>query len=244
MVDEKKATLHVEVAGIEYELRQSRGLLTSSNSEGTTGAALWKISPLLAEWLQDTGNTIWKSGLLHQNSVLVELGCGITGLIGLVMAKRVAKYVLTDQRSVLKALQENVDANAHLLTTSGRRKPPRTHETINALMVAELNWETNEVSVLDDVLAGDKIGMIVISDCVFNDFLLQPLVDVCQRLCQKASGPETAILVAQQMRSDEVFTAFMEKLLQVFRVWRLPDNRLPEHLRSDSGFALHLAVLR
>ncbi|KAK5073213.1 Ribosomal protein lysine methyltransferase [Lithohypha guttulata] len=111
MVDAKSSMITIEVAGNTYEIRQSPGLLTSSNSEGTTGAALWKISPLIAEWLADRDNALRTTSILHAQATVIELGCGITGLIGLALSRLVATYILTDQKSVLKLLQENIRTN-------------------------------------------------------------------------------------------------------------------------------------
>lgn len=250
MINDKSNSLEIEVAGRLYEIRQSPGLLTSSNIEGTTGAALWKISPVVAEWLADPNNVLWSSQILHAAANVVELGCGITGLIGLVLARQVGKYILTDQRSVLKLLQENVDANG-----PDRRKlkgrPSKKTSSVTALesnlSVLELNWETDDVAALDQVLHPDQpIDLVIVCDCVFNDFLLDPLTTICASIGNRSSDPElpTIFLFAQQLRSDQVFSAFLELLDRKFRVWRVPDSSLPSALQSRSGFAVHLAVLR
>lgn len=240
MVDGKPSSILVEVAGIEYQLRQSPGLLTSSNSEGTTGAALWKISPLVAEWLQDTTNALWTTRILHKESVIVELGCGITGLIGLVMAAKVGKYILTDQFSVLKVLQANVDANIAAPMNDKARKKKQFASPI----VHGLNWEDDNLS-LDEVLdENHQIDVILICDCVFNEFLIQPLITTCRSLCRRTADRTPILLIAQQLRSDQIFTSFMESLLQHFSVWRVKDEALSHALQAGSGFALHAACLK
>jgi hypothetical protein len=50
--------------------------------------------------------------------------------------------------------------------------------------------------------------------------------------------------VAQQLRSPDVFDAWLATFHQNFRVWRVPDTLLSEGLRSGSGFVLHFGVLR
>lgn len=250
MINGKAAILSVEVAGEQYEIRQSPGLLTSSNAEGTTGAALWKISPLVAEWLADPGCSLWSQGVLHADAVIVELGCGIAGLLGCAMAKHVSKYILTDQRSVLKLLQANIDANAPRSQRSkakGRnsktlRSPPKSDSNVYA---TDLNWETDDADALDDMLSPeDTIDLVVVCDCVFNDFLLEPLVSMCKKLCSRSTENKTGLLIAQQLRSDQIFSSFMEKLTCDFRVWRLTDGSLPATLQTGSGFAVHIAIMR
>lgn len=250
MVDSKASHLEIDIAGERYDIRQSPGLLTSSNAEGTTGAALWKISPLVAEWLTNDTNALWSIGILHPDAVLLELGCGVTGLIGLVMAKQVSTYILTDQRSVLKLLQENVDANAPLPNVP--KVKGRTHKRLavssrghEKARLTELNWETHEADAVHEALSpGEEIDLVIVCDCVFNDFLLHPLVSMCETLCSRPSSKKTALLIAQQLRSDEVFSAFMGILLRKFRVWRLSDTSLSPALQNGSGFAVHLALLR
>ena len=250
MIDNKASNLEVDIGGVTYDIRQSPGLLTSSNAEGTTGAALWKISPLVATWLIDRASILWSIGILNPDAVVVELGCGITGLIGLVMARQVSKYVLTDQRSVLKLLRENVDDNTPLPNISkpkgrnSKKVSPSAGDDDKA-RVMELNWETDDADALDDVLCpGEDIDLVIVCDCVFNDFLLQPLVTMCRKVCSRSPERKTALLIAQQLRSDEVFSAFMGILLRQFHVWRLSDASLPPTLQNGSGFAVHLAFLR
>lgn len=250
MINDKSTRLNIEVAGDVYEIRQSPGLLTSSNSEGTTGAALWKISPLIAEWLADTDNFLWSSGILHAQATIVELGCGITGLIGCVIGKRVLSYLLTDQRSVLKLLRENVNANAPSLSKSkpkGRASKLQTsvQNSTSNIHVLELNWETDNVDQLHEVISPDQpIDVVIVCDCVFNDFLLEPLVNMCEKICLRSTERQTLLLIAQQLRSDQVFSAFLEILLRRFRVWRFSNPCLSKALQDDSGFAVHAAILR
>ena len=250
MVDDKSSSLSIEVAGDVYEIRQSPGLLTSANAEGTTGAALWKISPLVADWLVDQTNALWSSETLHANSTVVELGCGITGLIGCAMSKRIATYVLTDQRSIIKLLQQNVTANASKGPTSRlkaryAKKQAASLGLSSNVHVLELNWETDDASIVDEVLMSDQpIDLVVVCDCVFNDFLLEPLVNMCQKLCSRSGEKQTVLLIAQQLRSDEVLSAFFSILLREFRVWRISNHGLPTSLHYGSGFAVHIAILR
>lgn len=249
MLDDKSSSLSLEVAGDLYEIRQSPGLLTSSNAEGTTGAALWKISPIIAEWLADRHGVLWANQILYSDAKVVELGCGITGLIGCVLAKHVGRYVLTDQRSVLKLLQENVEANVHSKAPKIRSRTSKKTMTSagpsSNVDVLELNWESDDVAVLDQILGADQaVDLVLVCDCVFNDFLLKPLTTMCESIANRSSDQQTVFLFAQQLRSDQVFSAFLDILCRSFRVWRLSDAVLPSALQDGSGFAVHLAVLR
>ncbi|GJC78047.1 hypothetical protein ColLi_00885 [Colletotrichum liriopes] len=51
-------------------------------------------------------------------------------------------------------------------------------------------------------------------------------------------------IVAQQLRSPDVFEEWARAFHRDFRVWRVPDALLPEGLRIESGFVVHIGILR
>ncbi|KAL2153049.1 hypothetical protein VTH82DRAFT_4204 [Thermothelomyces myriococcoides] len=110
-VDSKATTLELTVAGRDFTIHQSPGVLSSNRAGGTTGAVVWKITPLFAEWLASPTNPFFAHGILSPSSVVVELGCGIAGLVGLLVAPRISRYVLTDQAYVAKLVEQNISDN-------------------------------------------------------------------------------------------------------------------------------------
>lgn len=72
---------------------------------------LWKITPLFAEWISSPTNPLFTHGVLTKESSVIELGCGIAGVIGILLAPRVSSYLLTDQIYVAKLLEENINEN-------------------------------------------------------------------------------------------------------------------------------------
>jgi hypothetical protein len=60
----------------------------------------------------------------------------------------------------------------------------------------------------------------------------------------RGSRPPTICIIAQQQRSPDVFEAWLQETLRVFRVWRLSDEALGEGLRSGTGYVVHLLMLR
>ncbi|KAK2794014.1 hypothetical protein FQN50_009963 [Emmonsiellopsis sp. PD_5] len=117
-IDSRSATLDLTVHGRDFEIRQSPTILSSTRAGGTTGA--------VAEWLSSKQNPLWTSSLLDEHSTVVELGCGISGLIALTLAPFVGHYIATDQEYVHKLLKENLDANA--LTTNSSSNPSRSSQ--------------------------------------------------------------------------------------------------------------------
>ncbi|KAJ0421820.1 hypothetical protein BJY00DRAFT_311834 [Aspergillus carlsbadensis] len=111
-VDSKATTVDITIHDQDYTIHQSPTLLSSSRAGGTTGAVLWKITPLFAEWLSNTStNPLWTSAHLTRNSAVVELGCGISGLTALALAPLVGHYLATDQEYVARLFRQNLESN-------------------------------------------------------------------------------------------------------------------------------------
>ncbi|OAX79098.1 hypothetical protein ACJ72_06587 [Emergomyces africanus] len=125
-VDSRANTIGLTIQGRDLQIRQSPTILSSTRSGGTTGAVLWKITPLIAKWLSSKQNILWTSSILNQDSTVVELGCGISGLIALTLAPSVGHYIATDQEYVHKLLKENLEANATITTNVAT--PPRRND--------------------------------------------------------------------------------------------------------------------
>ncbi|KAJ9613966.1 Ribosomal protein lysine methyltransferase [Cladophialophora chaetospira] len=247
-VDPKASTLELDIAGRGFSIRQSTGLLNSSREEGTTGAVLWKITPLLATWMASAPSLL--AHVLHHDAVVVELGCGVAGLLGLVLSRKVQCYVLTDLDYVMKHLRENLAANAvapRMDTKVTKKKTNQKNPARDNLKTLPLDWERDSARNLETVLPeGRAIDLVVLCDCVYNEYLVSPLVQTCVDLCRLRSvtGKETVVLIAQQLRSDVVFEVFLESLMKEFDVWRVPDPDVSKDLGLGSGYAVHVAVLR
>ncbi|KIW74204.1 hypothetical protein Z517_12144 [Fonsecaea pedrosoi CBS 271.37] len=247
-VDPKAESLEIEIAGHEYILRQSPGLLHSNRQEGTTGAVIWKITPLLAAWLASLPPIL--SGALDDTAVVVELGCGITGLLGLVVSKFVQCYVLTDQTYVVRYLRENIATNATPPREKKRNKKRGNEKELaqeEHLKVLPLDWEADSVENLKSAIPPSGwVDLLVLCDCVYNEYLISPLVQTCVDVCRlgPTAAKHTVVLVAQQLRSDTVCELFLAALMKEFNVWRIPDRELPTQLQDGSGYVVHLATLK
>ncbi|ETI20509.1 hypothetical protein G647_08546 [Cladophialophora carrionii CBS 160.54] len=248
-VDSKTHVLEVEIAGRDYTIRQSPGLLNSHREEGTTGAVLWKITPLVAAWLASTPPLL--ADVLHQDAIVVELGCGVAGLIGLVLARFVQCYILTDLDYVLKHVKENIAANAATLGNKQKATKKRGGQKETAadhvLRMLPLDWERDNARNLETVMpAGSAIDLLLLCDCVYNEYLVTALVQTCADACRLGSSrtKATVVLIAQQLRADAVFELFLDSLMREFDVWRVPDAHISAELRPGSGYAVHLAMLK
>jgi hypothetical protein len=95
-----------------------------------------------------------------------------------------------------------------------------------------------------------SFDIVIACDCIYNDALVDPLVQTCVDACKlRASDAtwnedSTVCIVAQQLRSAEVLEGWLKAFHKTFRVWRVPNEELIDGLKEDSGFVLHIGVLR
>jgi hypothetical protein len=246
--DSTAFSIDVTIGSHDFTINQSPGLLRSNAEAGTTGAVLWKVTPLVAAWLINKGNIFWKESILTDAATVLELGCGISGLIGLSMAPFLSKYILTDQHYVMKTLRHNVAANQPSSVIARPRQKAVAYVTLDSsLEISTLDWETDSAINVHNALGSHQsVNMLVACDCIYNDFLVKPFVQMCLDICALCppapSQTPTVVLIAQQLRSDEVFLEWLRTMMNGFYVWRIPDERLSKELQSGSGYVLHLAL--
>ena len=257
-VDAKATSLDITISGRDLNIIQSPGLLSSNRTEGTTGAVVWKITPLFAEWIALEENLLFQSSVLDRQSTVLELGCGISGVVAISLSPRVRKYVATDQEYVFKWLKPNIQKNAPKPKSfdkgKQRGKIPDSNSMSDNILVMALDWESSSISDLPKMIgidSGDNahsINAVIACDCIYNEALIEPMVRTCAEICQlpnvSSSGKATVCIIAQQLRSDLVFGAWLFAFHKIFRVWRVPDDLLIEGLREGSGFVIHVGILR
>ncbi|CZT00731.1 hypothetical protein WAI453_009173 [Rhynchosporium graminicola] len=259
-VDSKATVLDLTIGDRDLTISQSPTILSSNRGGGTTGAVIWKITPLFAKWITST-NFLFKLGILDSQSAVLELGCGISGIIGLCLGPLVNSYVLTDQDYVMKLLNQNLAQNRQESSSIGKgrksnAKSKKSFALVNStqsprkISAQPLDWETDEVTTsLTGNGSKNSFNAVIACDCIYNDALIKPLVQTCIDACRLRVVDEQEInpavcIVAQQLRSPEVFEGWLRDFHQAFRVWRLPDRELIDGLKTDSGFVVHIGVLR
>lgn len=164
---------------------------------------------------------------------------------------------------MLKMLSQNLSENQQdaLSSSKGRKsssKPKRgsaptmQHKGHSKLLARPLDWETDEITHgLTGSESQKSFDAVIACDCIYNDALIEPLVQTCIDVCKLRLSEEpdqkerpTACIVAQQLRSAEVFEAWLKEFHRAFHVWRVPDEELSNGLRSNSGFVIHVGILR
>ncbi|KAJ3942728.1 Ribosomal protein lysine methyltransferase [Colletotrichum fioriniae] len=220
-IDPKATELSLTLAGRDFTIHQSPTVLSSTRAGGTTGAAL-------------------------------------------LLAPRVARYVLTDQPYVARMIHQNLEANP--CPGSSSSSSPGT------ISFRPLDWE---LDTPDPSLTGvppttaRSFDVVVCCDCIYNEALVEPLVSTTADLARlrvraqqedqdqdddnpssSSSFSSTArsepcvCIVAQQLRSPDVFEEWIGAFHRDFRTWRVPDALLPEGLRIEAGFVVHVGILR
>ncbi|KAI3338632.1 hypothetical protein F4824DRAFT_488379 [Ustulina deusta] len=257
-VDSQATVIDLIIGGKDYTIHQSPTILNRPGS--TTGAVIWKITPLVASWLSSLDNLLWKTGALSSSSSVLELGCGISGLVGLALSPLVSRYVLTDQTYVARLIEKNLEENLvpqRGLASRKRRGKSSSTANPNKLRFTALDWELDEVTTsLTGSPEVSSFDAVIACDCIYNDTLIKPLVQTCADVCSlrqrshEADAQSNEIvtpalcIVAQQLRDPEIFEGWIKEFSKHFRVWRVPEEMLSKELRANTGFVVHIGVLQ
>ncbi|KAK9452294.1 uncharacterized protein V1518DRAFT_410847 [Limtongia smithiae] len=122
---------------LEFEIHQSPELLNStSNHNSTTGAVLWQVSPLFAQWVL-TPTSVFHHLFARSDTKMLEIGAGVSGILACtlsapMLARRNAGgvYIATDQFQILPLLRKNVQNNIVTVQDSIMRINHRKREEV------------------------------------------------------------------------------------------------------------------
>jgi hypothetical protein len=205
---------------------------------------------------------IYQAGYLSPDSVAIELGTGVSGIVALTLGPRIKKYIATDQDYVIRLLKQNILENLSTHSQNVRKKQDSKRKVSRATMeqhatnieTLELDWELSSVSSLPALLGQvdpDKenqgVDLIIACDCIYNEALIEPFNSTCAQICRLRSSQHvkpTVCLIAQQLRSPDVFESWLRSFHRSFQVWKVPDNALNKGLRENSGFIVHIGLAR
>lgn len=217
---------------------------------------------MFAEWVTSP-NFLFQAGYLGPDSVAIELGAGVSGIVAVTLGPKIKKYIATDQDYVIRLLKQNITdnlppgpANASKKQKNKQIRPPGTPlQGPSNIETLELDWELDSLSSLPSLLQDNMgtedahgVDLIIACDCIYNDALIEPFNTTCAQICRLRSesqgGRPTLCLIAQQLRSSEVFESWLTSFHLLFHVWKVPDKLLSEPLRENSGFIVHAGYLR
>lgn len=204
---------------------------------------VWAVTPRFAEWIASPNNVLFTSGLLSSSSTCIELGSGISGIVALTLGAMIASFTATDQDYAMKLLRQNISSNLDAVFPAAKRgskNKQKSNFAPDRIQTAILDWESSSVAHLQPV------NLIIACDCIYNESLIEPLNTTCAALCKLNTDTDkpTLCLVAQQLRSPDVFEAWIKSFHRLFHTWQVPDRLLTGELREGSGFVVHVGIVR
>ncbi|AEY98643.1 FAGL174Wp [Eremothecium gossypii FDAG1] len=258
-----------------YSLTVSQSLasLRSStvNNNSTTGYVLWSGTPFFLCWLlyapsaaplRDGGRVPVTDSAAQflqlpplfsapaRPVCVVELGSGAAGVAAIVLANYVDRYLVSDQKAILKPLRANLLANISEVSrrtvcskqtpelSSNRRTPARCE-----LELIALDWE-RIATVPAALRPTDAAHVHVIAlDVVYNDFLIPPLLTAIKRLLRwyaDEHAVKATAYVLVHLRAQDILQTFLEHAIIDLRLrcYYMDEERL-----RSSRFALYYVTL-
>jgi hypothetical protein len=189
---------------------------------------VWSVTPRFATWISSPTNILFTSNLLSSSSTCIELGSGISGIVALTLGAKIAQFTATDQDYAMKLLRQNIASNLDAVfpatKTAGRNKQksqPR-NSNLGRIKTDTLDWETDSTSTLTPV------DLVIACDCIYNTDAEKP----------------TLCVIAQQLRAHDVFETWLKSFHRLFHTWQVPDRYLVEGLKENSGFVVHIGIVR
>lgn len=140
---------------------------------------------------------------------------------------------------VLKGARENIASN--LPSAAKRRGRAVVAEAV--VETVELDWEQDVIAEIPEIKRVGGVDVVVAADCVYNEALVGSFVAACAEACKVGEG-ETVVVVAQELRSQDVFECWLEGFAERFNVWRVPDEVCGEELGAKRGFVVHIGMLK
>lgn len=201
---------------------------------------LWKVTPLIAEWLSCDNNVLRQTSILTPSSTVVEVGCGVNGLIALSVAPSIAHYIATDQEYVLKVLRQNIDDNTvseprGKVKPAGRRKAGGSGKAANGALqparnssnihLTTLDWEVDEIQGFPRTIheltgsdtAATDVDVVIGCDCIYNSYLIKPFVAACAEFCRLREA--SALHRGERPDPTLLIIAQQLRMADVFESW-------------------------
>ena len=175
--------------------------------------------------------------------------------------KATQAYGSSSQAYVERLLNQNIYANTGPIAEwkdntsriKNHHKASKSEKSRN-LNFLTLDWETDSALSLPSLLVDSKcigdgtIDIVLACDCIYNEPLISPFVRTCAELCQaveaKPSKLPTICIIAQQLRSPDVFEAWLSAFSESFHIWRVPDSLVSDALKQNSGFMVHIGIIK
>jgi len=277
LADQSKVEFHytMEYGGKDLVVSQRTDALKGL---GVTGAVVWDGAVVLArcmEWWARDDDSGCGIGMPVRGMNIIELGAGC-GLTGLVLSFMGAKVTLTDQEERLSLLKHNLSLNfpqptldhrdqkdnvgnkknrkggtkekekSKFVSKSDDSRRNRSPNDKGYAEVRELDWESEDLSSFQ------PLDLVIATDCVFNELVVPPFVNVLHKLCEieesllnasEVSESKIPVLNCMEIRCAEVHEVFLEEALVHFQVFRL-NTSLSHSTCEHPRIVIYLFLLR
>lgn len=139
------------------------------------------------------------------SSKVLELGAG-TGVLAALLGPLCQSYTASDRLENLKLVQRNIALNAAQPTVKTGSRVPRLDKTSAATVhLEEIDWEAVSKRRKQESSRSpnaDGYDLVIAVDCIYNENLVQPLVDTLAHYCPP--GSKTVAWVVAELRSSDV----------------------------------------
>jgi protein N-lysine methyltransferase METTL21D len=190
-------------------------IITISRLESDVNGVVWDASLVLASYLLKCHR---ENPAKFKDKSIIELGAGL-GCVGISTACLSGNVITTDLEKNQELLSYNVEKNMPTFSRYG------------TVTVKPLSWSKQSAS---DLLVQQHFDYILLSDCIYYEESIEPLIDTLEILCDNAS---VEILISQELRESKrqlkLFKEFLSKLSQIFTLKEIPYEKHNEEMRSE-----------
>ncbi|RAR00408.1 diaminohydroxyphosphoribosylamino-pyrimidine deaminase [Stemphylium lycopersici] len=204
---------------------------------GVSGIVALSLGPLVARYIAT--DQVYVLKLLRQN-----------------IAENAATVFGSQQQQSQQGRKGKSSRNGNGNGNAGKKGGGGLGHWESRITALELDWETDAVAHLPHV------DLIVSCDCVYNEALVEPLNATCAAICKLRAAAEdngngngggggddaeirpTLCLIAQQLRSPDVFETWLKSFHEKFWAWQVPGSMLGKELGEGSGFVVYVGVVR
>ena len=228
-----------------HKLQKVQEVFVPQRDIGEEAVVVWDAGLVLAYFLEKNQEAL---GFSNEEKPLhvVDVGAG-TGVVGLVAASLGANVTLTDLPRIIPFLEEGIEANSTLFCAKNSKSLDSFIRTI------PLSWgsikDVNELCMIKDK-NGVKIGgppdLIVVSDCVYFEASLAPLICTLRELA-RASSHTVPIYLSYEVRDyslqkQKVKEDFFYLAKRYFSIQEIPSEKLHEEYCSDDIKVLKMTL--
>ncbi|WWD08174.1 hypothetical protein V865_006285 [Kwoniella europaea PYCC6329] len=155
-----------------------------------------------------------------ENLKLVKKNCEINGIgiedgsVSLVSNIEKDKDKEKENRLLKVKPNENKSGQGHSkMTTIPEIRPKVNLEEIDWIAISQERKSHPERWPSSPTQEKAEYDLILAVDCIYNEYLVQPLIDALAKYCKKGKGEGNVVWVVVELRSSDVLTLFLEKWL-------------------------------